>query len=32
MFKAKRTKDGVEYSIGGTSVLNHADALQYVGR
>jgi outer membrane protein OmpA-like peptidoglycan-associated protein len=32
MFKGQTaTKDGVEYSIGGTSVLNYADALQYVG-
>jgi OOP family OmpA-OmpF porin len=32
MFKGKtETKDGVPYSIGGSRVLNYADALQYYG-
>jgi outer membrane protein OmpA-like peptidoglycan-associated protein len=32
MFKGiKGTKDGLEYSIGGSKVFNYADALQYFG-
>lgn len=32
MFKGQKgSKGGVDYNIGGTRVLNYADALQYVG-
>jgi outer membrane protein OmpA-like peptidoglycan-associated protein len=32
MFKGKKgTKDGLDYNIGGSKVLNYADALQYFG-
>ncbi len=32
MFKGQKgTKNGLDYNIGGTRVLNYADALQYVG-
>lgn len=33
MFKGQKgTKDGLDYNIGGTKVLNYADALQYIGQ
>ncbi len=32
MFKGvKKTKDGLDYNLGGTRVLNYADAMQYYG-
>jgi OOP family OmpA-OmpF porin len=32
MFKGQKgTKDGLDYNIGGSKVLNYADALQYFG-
>lgn len=32
LFKGQKgTKDGLDYNVGGTKVLNYADALQYFG-
>lgn len=32
MFKGQKgTKDGLDYSVGGTKVFNYADAMQYFG-